>query len=258
MKRKAFVPPSRLGGDHTSTAAQTTAAGAAPPLAVSVFDCLFSKKGRGASEGTLVLRGSKAQLLDLQLREKAADSLPTAVAAALHAAHAAALAAAAAGGPLWQEEEEPPQIALGQWQVEIEDDAAAAVSEAEWVLRQQVGAAAHAKGGKPTDAAGPAIPLDSLGARMLSSMGWRPAQGLGRAPGARTTPVLPQLKWDKGGLGASTHVKRLGPQATTFRRASAPAGSAGAAAQGGALLAAADCGSASQMAGTAVATSAEA
>lgn len=55
-------------------------------------------------------------------------------------------------------------------------------------------------------------------------MGWQPGQGLGRSPDARTVPVLPQLKWDKGGIGASTHVRRLGPQAVTFRRACVPAG----------------------------------
>lgn len=55
-------------------------------------------------------------------------------------------------------------------------------------------------------------------------MSWQPGQGLGRTPGAHTVPVLPQLKWDKGGPGASTHVKRLGLQTSTFRRAGAPAG----------------------------------
>lgn len=159
MKRKAFVAPRRLDRNIGPSTKPSAFPAATPPL--SVFDCLFSRKGHGAAEGSIVLRGRKAQLLDLQLREKATDSLPPEVAAALHAAYAGGIAAGAAGGPLWWEKQEPPQITLGQWQLEIEDDAAAAVSEAEWLLRQHVGV--QVKRGKPQDAAGPAISLDSIG-----------------------------------------------------------------------------------------------
>lgn len=113
------MPPRRLDAHSTATAP------AAPAAAkFSVFDCLFFKKGQGAAEGTLVVRCSKAQLLDLQLREKATDSLPPAIVTALHTAHSAALAASSCGVRLWQQEEGPPQIAVGLWQVEVEDDAA--------------------------------------------------------------------------------------------------------------------------------------
>lgn len=136
------------------------------PLAV--FYCLYSvhgKKSSGFRDGTLVLRGTKAQVFDLQLREKAADRLPAAAAAALHSAHAVAVAAAGTPGSLWQQseqEEEVPKIVVGQFEVAIEDDRAAAVTEDEWVLGQRVGAEA-AGGGKPKDAAGAPIPLDSTG-----------------------------------------------------------------------------------------------
>ena len=53
---------------------------------------------------------------------------------------------------------------------------------------------------------------------MLARMGWQPGQGLGKQPGSAVL-VLPQLKWDKTGLGGSTHVKQLGAPATRFRSA---------------------------------------
>lgn len=78
---------------------------------------------------------------------------------------------------------------------------------------------------------------------MLASMGWQVGQGLGKAEGGRVEPVLPQFKWDKAGLGSSTNVKRLRPQTTTFRRATAAAttaaNGAGASAAAPAALAAA-------------------
>ena len=63
-----------------------------------------------------------------------------------------------------------------------------------------------------------AAPLCIAGARMLARMGWQPGQGLGKQPGSAVL-VLPQLKWDKTGLGGSTQVKQLGAPATRFRSA---------------------------------------
>lgn len=168
MKRARFVPP-RLAQPPaaaqatvtTSTADAATTSAAATPRAA--FDCLFwGKRGRTA-DGTLLVRGQRAQLFDLELKERAAGSLPPATAAALHAAHAAAVAALAAGHPLgslWLQDE-APSIAVGGFTVEIEDDRRAAVQQEEWVLRQRVGEEARA--GKPKDAVGAAIPADSLG-----------------------------------------------------------------------------------------------
>ena len=53
---------------------------------------------------------------------------------------------------------------------------------------------------------------------MLARMGWQPGQGLGKQTGSAAL-VLPQLKWDKTGLGGSTHVKHLGAPTTRFRSA---------------------------------------
>jgi len=66
---------------------------------------------------------------------------------------------------------------------------------------------------------------------MLASMGWQPGQGLGPTQGGRVAPVLPALRWDKSGLGSSTHVKRLGAQATRFKRAAAAITAAASSAQ---------------------------
>lgn len=60
------------------------------------------------------------------------------------------------------------------------------------------------------------------GHRVLAGMGWQPGQGLQHGGGSGL--VLPQLKWDKAGLGASTNVKLLGLGRTTFRRAGVAAG----------------------------------
>ena len=70
------------------------------------------------------------------------------------------------------------------------------------------------------------LSCNNAGARMLAKMGWQPGQGLGRQPGSAAL-VLPRVKWDKGGLGSSAHVKRLGAYTTRFRCAGAePAGAA--------------------------------
>ena len=180
MKRRAFVPPRLLG--QPALAAQQPAP--------AVFDCLLTrgqhKKGAGTAEGTLVLRGTRGQLLDLQLREKACAALPAGVAAALHAAHAAAVAALAAGqplGPLWQQPDgEAPEITIGQYRVLVEDERGAAVQQAEWELRQRVGE--EAKGGKPRDVAGAEIPADNLGARARSHC-WHDSQGGSAEAGAK-------------------------------------------------------------------------
>ncbi|PRW59654.1 angiogenic factor with G patch and FHA domains 1 isoform X1 [Chlorella sorokiniana] len=243
--RRPFVPQRKAGAPSSAQQLPAAAAAAPPPLAV--FDCTFTPqhKKRGAtSDGTLVLTGSRAQLFDLRLREVAAGVLPAAAAAALHAAHAAVLAALAAGqplGPLWPAggDVEPPAVVLTQFAVDIDDDRSAAVRPEDWELRQAV-AASQGHNGKPKGASGPPIPADSLGARMLASLGWVPGQGLGQQPGVgRTAPVLPVLKHDKGGLGSLAHVKRLGAQHTAFRRAAA-----GGAAGGGIAAGAAEaCGS---------------
>lgn len=169
--RRAFVPPRRAGPPG---AAQLPAAAAAaappPPLRLAVFDCTFTpqQKKRGAtSDGTLVLTGSRAQLFDLHLREVAASALPPAAADALHTAHAAALAALAAGQPLgslWPASatDEPPAVVVGPFAVDIDDDRSAAVRPEDWALRQAV-VASQGQSGKPKDAAGPPIPIDSLG-----------------------------------------------------------------------------------------------
>lgn len=170
MKRARFVPPRALAtppgaepavqaGAHVPTAA------AAPTTA---FNCLLQparKKAGGAVDGTLVLQGTRAQVLDLQLRGRASGRLPEPVAAALHAAHAAAVAQLAAGQPLgtlWQADvEQPEELVVDAYRVQIEDDRSAAVTAEEWALRQRV--ADEARGGKPKDAVGAAIPPDSLG-----------------------------------------------------------------------------------------------
>jgi hypothetical protein len=54
----------------------------------------------------------------------------------------------------------------------------------------------------------------------MARMGWQPGQGLGKQPSSASAAlVLPQLKWDKAGLGGSTHVRQLGAPATRFRSA---------------------------------------
>ena len=177
MKRKAFVPP-RLLGQPGPTPHQPTAA-ATSPASAAAFDCLFKvqhKKGVATAEGTLVLRGARGKLYDLQLREQASGTLPAAVAAALHAAHKAAVAALAAGQPLgslWQQlgADEAPDITMGQYKVMIEDERDVVVQEAEWQLRQRVGE--EARGGKPKDAAGAEIPADNLGEEHTTARrGW--------------------------------------------------------------------------------------
>lgn len=55
---------------------------------------------------------------------------------------------------------------------------------------------------------------------LLAGMGWQPGQGLGREASSSAALVLPALKFDKAGLGASVNVKRLGRAVTSFRRAS--------------------------------------
>lgn len=264
MNRARFVPPRLAGAAATAAQPPPPPPPAAQPL-LAVFDCLLTRRGkRGGSavDGTLVLTGSRAQLFDLMLKEHAAGPLSPVLAAALHAAHAGAIAALAAGqplGPLWGGDSAPEGLAVDGWRVELEDDRAAAVRPAEWALRQRV--AAEARGGKPKDAVGAALPDDSLGgcwslcvvwvgavvrergssppvtptpmhfrtvlsagARMLAGMGWQPGRGLGRQPGGGGGLVLPALKRDKVGLGASAHVKRLGVPRTIFRRAAAAAG----------------------------------
>lgn len=172
--RRAFVPPRKAGAPGAAQPLPAAAAAAPPPFAV--FDCTFTPqhKKRGAtSDGTLVLTGSHAQLYDLRLREVAAGALPPAAAAALHAAHAAALVALVAGQPLgslWpaSADAEPPTLTVGQFAVDIDDDRCAAVRPEDWALRQAV-VALQGQNGKINDAAGPPIPVDSLGERCT---GW--------------------------------------------------------------------------------------
>lgn len=168
--RRAFVPPRKAEPPGPAQPLPAAAAAAPPPLAV--FDCTFTSqhKKRGAtSDGTLVLSGGRAQLYDLRLREVAAGALPPAAAAALHATHAAVSLALAAGQPLgslWpaSADAEPPTLAVGQFAVHIDDDRCAAVRPEDWALRQAV-VASQSQNGKPKDAAGPPIPVDSLGER---------------------------------------------------------------------------------------------
>lgn len=71
------------------------------------------------------------------------------------------------------------------------------------------------------------MPPCNTGARLLAGMGWRPGQGLGRQPGSGGGLVLPALKWDKAGLGASAHIKRLAAPRTVFRKAAVAASGGG-------------------------------
>lgn len=83
-----------------------------------------------------MLAGRTAAVFDLQLREVGSERLPAAVAEALHAAYTAATASGQVqDAPL---REEPFSLTVGAVQLEIENEAAAAVTVAEWAVRQRV------------------------------------------------------------------------------------------------------------------------
>lgn len=134
--RRPFRPPARLWSVTQPAAAGGAAtAGAAPPLQ-AIFDCLFMRGKKAAQEGSLVLAGRTAAVFDLQLREVGSERLPAAVAEALHAAYTAATASGQVqDAPL---REEPFSLTVGAVRLEIENEAAAAVTVAEWAVRQRV------------------------------------------------------------------------------------------------------------------------